>query len=73
MGLGQTFDTQAFHVDRVIGAGDVAFASGSFVHLVRATGKAFRSDWALRCLIEDGKIREYRFFEDSAAYVEASR
>lgn len=71
--LGQSFDTQAFTVDRVIGEGDVAFASGSFVHRVRSTGRTFRSDWALRCLIADGKIREYRFYEDSAAYVEASR
>ncbi|XXF80119.1 nuclear transport factor 2 family protein [Myxococcaceae bacterium GXIMD 01537] len=73
MTLGKLFETQAFSVDQVLGEGAVAFASGSFVHKVKSTGKPFSSDWALRCVIKDGKILQYRFFEDSAAYVEASR
>ncbi len=71
--LGTTFETKAFTVERIAGEGDVAFASGNFVHEVRTTGKPFRSDWALVCTVRDGRIREYRFFEDSAAYAEASR
>ena len=71
--LGQTFVTQAFAIDGVVGDGSVAFASGSFIHVVKSTGRAFTSDWALRCVIKDGKIFEYRFFEDSAAFVDATR
>jgi len=71
--LGRTFDTQAFHVLQVIGDGDTAFAHGTFTHLVKATGKPFSSSWALRCRVHDGRIAEYHFFEDSAAYAEASR
>ncbi|MDF2692582.1 MAG: hypothetical protein K0S65_965 [Labilithrix sp.] len=71
--LGGAFDTQAFSVDHVVGQGNVVFASGSFTHKLKTTGKPFSSDWALKCIVEDGKIREYHFFEDSAAYVEASR
>ena len=71
--LGSAFDTKAFSVDTVVGEGKVAFASGSFTHNLKSTGKPFTSDWALKCVIEDGKIRSYHFFEDSAAYAEASR
>ncbi|AKV03709.1 hypothetical protein AKJ09_10372 [Labilithrix luteola] len=71
--LGATFDTRAFAVDHVVGEGNVVFASGSFTHELKSTRKPFRSDWALKCIIEEGKIREYHFYEDSAAYVEASR
>lgn len=70
--LGKTFDTKAFTVDHVASDGELAFANGSFIHEVRATGKPFRSDWALLCVVRDGRIREYRFFEDSAAFVAAS-
>jgi ketosteroid isomerase-like protein len=69
--LGTLLQTQAFSVDDVIGDARVAFASGDFLHIVKATGKPYRSSWALRCDLADGKIRRYRFFEDSASYVEA--
>lgn len=71
--LGKTFDTQAFTVDAVVGEGTIAFASGSFTHKVKATGRSFGSDWALRCVVEGGTIAQYHFFEDSAAFVAASR
>ena len=66
--LANTFDTKAFSVDHVVGDGAVAFASGQFVHELRSTRKTFESAWALVCEIEDGRIRTYRFFEDSAAF-----
>lgn len=71
--LGSAFDTQAFTVNHVVGQGEVAFADGNFTHRVKATGKLFTSGWALRCIIRDGKILDYYFYEDSAAYDEASR
>jgi uncharacterized protein len=70
--LGKAFDTQAFNVANVVGDGKVAFANGTFVHKIRSTGKLYSSDWALMVLVEDGKIREYKFFEDSAKFAEAS-
>ncbi|MBI1751519.1 MAG: nuclear transport factor 2 family protein [Acidobacteria bacterium] len=71
--LGQTFDTKAFGVEEVAGKGELVFARGSFTHIVRRTGRPFSSDWSLLCRIRDGRIVEYRFLEDSAAYVEANR
>jgi len=69
--VGSAFDTKAFAVDRIIGEGQVAFASGSFTHMVKASGKPFTSDWALMCVIKDGKILEYHFYEDSEKFAEA--
>jgi uncharacterized protein len=71
--LGKSFDTQAFSVDHVIGEGNVAFASGTFTHKLRSTGKLFTSDWALKCIIQDGKILEYHFYEDSEAFRDAGK
>lgn len=72
-GLGSTFNTKEFVVDGVVGEGETAFASGRFVHEVKTTGKLFHSDWALRCLVREGKIVEYRFFEDSQSFAQAAQ
>ncbi|MBM9575879.1 nuclear transport factor 2 family protein [Leptospira sp. 201903070] len=70
--LGTFFETKAFSVDSVIGEGDVAFASGSFVHKLKTTGNLFSSDWALKCIIRDNRILGYHFYEDSAAFEKAN-
>ena len=71
--LGHAFDTKAFAVDHLIGEGNVAFASGTFTHNIKATGKPYSSGWSLMCIVEDGKIKAYHFYEDSASFVEASK
>lgn len=71
-GLGAAFSTKAFTVDQVIGEGEIVFASGKFTHEVKATGKLFSSDWALKCVVRGGKIVSYHFYEDSAALLQAS-
>lgn len=71
--LGSTFDTRAFQVDRIAGDGELAFATGSFLHIVKSTGREYSSQWALACVIKDNKIIEYRFYEDSASFLVASK
>jgi ketosteroid isomerase-like protein len=71
--LGRTFDTKAFAVNEVVGEGAVVYASGHFIHQLKATGRTFSSEWALRCQVDGGVITRYHFFEDSAAYAEAAR
>ncbi|SHG57621.1 nuclear transport factor 2 family protein [Flagellimonas flava] len=66
------FDTKKFEVERIVAQNNIVFANGSFVHEVKATGKMFVSDWVQLSVIADGKIKEYRFYEDSAAFVKAS-
>ncbi|MCJ8290554.1 MAG: NAD(P)H-dependent oxidoreductase [Crocinitomicaceae bacterium] len=67
------FNTKDFIVKRILPAGDnLVMANGTFSHEVKTTGKFFNSAWVQLCIIEDEKIKEYQFYEDSAAYVEAS-
>ncbi len=66
------FNTKDFTVKHISSAGDnLVMANGTFSHEVKATGKLFNSAWVQLCIIEDEKIKEYRFYEDSAAFVEA--
>ncbi|WP_299159306.1 nuclear transport factor 2 family protein [uncultured Tenacibaculum sp.] len=67
------FDTIEFIVEEIIADKQVVFANGKFKHQIKTTSKMFISDWVQRCIIEDSKIKEYQFYEDSAAFVEASQ
>ncbi len=67
------FNTKDFTVNHISSAGDhLVMANGTFSHEVKSTGKLFNSTWAQLCIIKDEKIKEYRFYEDSAALVVAS-
>ncbi len=67
------FETKDFTVDTVVEAnGNLVIAKGKFSHLVKSSGKLFNSNWVQLCIIEDEMIKEYRFYEDSAALIEAS-
>lgn len=67
------FETKAFIVETILEAGDnLVVAKGTFSHLVRSSGKLFNSNWVQLCVVEDEMIKEYRFYEDSAALIEAS-
>lgn len=68
-----TVDTQEFVVDRSVfdeNAGD-AVIIGRFAHLVRSTGKVFRSRFVLWIGTSAGRIVQYHMYEDSFAAHEA--
>jgi ketosteroid isomerase-like protein len=67
------FHTKDFTVKHIASAGDnLVMANGTFSHEVKTTGKLFNSSWVQLCIIADEKIKEYRFYEDSAAFITAS-
>lgn len=70
-GLLEHFDTQSFLIDHVIENETLGAAFGRFEHLVKPTGKTFKSHWGVLCTFESGKIASYRFYEDNAALEEA--
>ena len=71
--IANLFVTKSFQVDSIMEGDDhVVYANGNFTHEVKATGKLFYSTWVQRCIIEEGMIKEYRFYEDSAAYERAA-
>ncbi len=69
--LGSNLQTQQFEVQSLLGDENVVMAAGVFKHVVISTGKVFQSSWALRCEIKDDKIAHYRFYENTAAALEA--
>jgi len=67
------FETKEFIVEMVVEAeGNLVISKGTFSHLVKSSGKLFNSNWVQLCVVEDEMIQEYRFYEDSAALMEAS-
>ncbi len=67
------FHTKDFTVKHIASAGDnLVIANGTFSHEVKTTGKLFNSSWVQLCIIANEKIKEYRFYEDSAAFITAS-
>nr|WP_299214363.1 NAD(P)H-dependent oxidoreductase [uncultured Allomuricauda sp.] len=67
------FETKDFSVETMVEAeGNLVISKGTFSHLVKSSGKLFNSNWVQLCIVEDGMIKEYRFYEDSAALIEAS-
>ncbi len=69
--LAEVYQIEVFVINKIIGDQDTAFAWGSFRIKVQVTGKAFESDWAAVCEIEEEKIKLFQFFEDTAALEEA--
>lgn len=67
------FETKEFIVDMVVESeGNLVISKGTFSHLVKSSGKLFNSNWVQLCIVEDEMIKEYRFYEDSAALIAAS-
>lgn len=67
------FETKDFTVETIVEAeGGLVVSKGTFSHLVKSSGKLFNSNWVQLCVVEDEMIKEYRFYEDSAALIEAS-
>lgn len=67
------FETKSFVVDTIVESeGDLVISKGTFSHLVKSSGKLFDSNWVQLCIVENEMIKEYRFYEDSAALIDAS-
>ncbi|SNZ21602.1 nuclear transport factor 2 family protein [Cohaesibacter gelatinilyticus] len=69
--LNSCFDTHVFEINHSFQDDTIAIATGYFHHKTRLTSRDFRSHWACLCHLGNGKISQYRFYEDTAA-LEAS-
>ena len=69
--LAAVFDTKSFNVRKIVAEGNTAVAYGDFMHVLKSTGREFPSEWVLIIETENGKIKTYRFYEDSAKVVDA--
>ncbi|QKV93134.1 nuclear transport factor 2 family protein [Streptomyces sp. NA02950] len=58
-------------VDAVVVDGPEAVLTGTLAGIVRATGRAYHSPFAMRLTVENGLITRYRVYEDSLAIAAA--
>lgn len=71
LAAGQRPDPAHSSVDVVLADGGQAVVTGQLAGTVTATGKSFRSPFAMRLTVEDGLISGYRIYEDSLAIAAA--
>ena len=65
--LRKTFKFKEFEIRQWGFSETHVFAHGYMSHVVRGTGKEFKSEWALVREVRDGRISSYTMFEDTAA------
>ena len=68
---GQQADPDGTSVDMIVVDGTEALLSGRIAGTVRATGKTYRSPFALRVTVEGGLIARYHLVEDGLAIAAA--
>lgn len=66
-------DVTDFEPERHISSGDDVITFGWWEGRSRMTGKSFRSDWAIRMTLSDGKLVFMRAYDDSANVASACR
>src|SRR4051794_27439494 len=69
--LGETLEFEQFEPREFVGQGDTVVVLGYERDLVKPTGRTFEQEWAHVYTLRNGKIAKGRFFEDTAAQVEA--
>ena len=69
--LGETLDFEQFEPREYVAQGDTVVVVGFERSLSRATGRTIEQEWAHVNTLRDGKIAEFRAFEDTGAYVAA--
>lgn len=71
--LHSALEVTDFEPERYISAGDDVISFGWWEGRSRMTGKSFRSDWAMRMTLRDGKLVFMRAYDDSANVAAACR
>jgi hypothetical protein len=71
--LARDLDPQEFEIRKILADETSAFAWRRFKHRVRSTNRTFESYWAVVVEVEEGKIKDFRGFEDTGALEAAFR
>ena len=69
--VGETLEFQQFEPREFVAQGDTVVVVGFERSVSKATGHTIEQEWAHVYTLRDGKIAKGRFFEDTAAYVDA--
>ena len=71
--LGGALEILKFEPQEFISQGDKVVALGYEQARVKSTGRINENNWAMVWTLRDGKIAEFRAYEDTAGWVAASR
>jgi ketosteroid isomerase-like protein len=71
--LGGAVEFERFEPREFVAQGDKVVAVGFERGRVKATGRTFDNPWALVFTLRDGRVAEFRGYEDTAAVAEAFR
>ena len=71
--LGDAQEARQFEPREFVAQGDRVVALGHYAWHVRSTGRGLESDFAHVFTVEDGKVRRFQEYTDSAALAEAFR
>ncbi len=71
--LGGAVEFEQFEVRELVAQGDKVVALGFERGRVRASGRTFDNPWALVFTVRDGRVAEFRGYEDTAAVAAAFR
>ncbi len=69
--VGETLEFEQFEPREFVGQGDMVVVVGYERSVVKQTGRRFEQEWAHVYTLRDDKIATGRFFENTAAEVEA--
>ncbi len=69
----ETLDVLAFEPREYVAQGDKVIALGYFRARVKSTGRTFEEHWAMEWTVRNGKVVQYRAYDDTAAMVAAFR
>ena len=67
----QSLEFLEFQVDQLIAEGEHVVTLGRSKVRARPTGREASYHWATYCRVKDGRLAEYRVYEDTAAIVDA--
>ena len=71
--IGGAFDVQSFEAKSYLSSGDEVMTTGVWSGVARKTGKPFKSQWAMRFFVKNGKVTYAHVYEDTAVTAAALR
>lgn len=71
--IGGAIDVKSFEPKSYLSSGGEVMTTGVWSGVARSTGKSFKSQWAMRFILKNGKVTYAHVYEDTAVTAAALR
>ena len=71
--IGGAVDVKSFEPKTYLSSGDEVMTTGVWSGVARKTGKSFKSQWAMRFFVKNGRVTYAHVYEDTAVTAAALR